>query len=311
MRYFLIMNPGSKGGKSARKLHKILSILDKNSITYDYKITHSLEDAYTYSVFANKKNYDVIVAIGGDGTINKVINGFYDVFGNKISNAKFAVIYTGTSPDFCKSYHIPTNLYKAIDVMLRQQSKKIKIGKITHKPSSNKHSNLTTNYFACCANFGLGATLAREANSGIRKYLGDNLGTFMSLIKTLLKYSPSDFTVIYDGKQKTLTKVFNLSVGITPFIASGIKVNNKLADTDNLFYILTIKNLEMKNLLSVLKIIYNGKKFVNNHFISLDYFSVVEVANNHINNEVEYDGDPQGFLPCKVEMAKDYLDLIC
>ena len=82
MRYFLIFNPGSRGGKSRKKLDYILETLDKSNINYNYEITKSLEDAYQLSVQANKKDYDIIVAIGGDGTINNVLNGFFDSAGH-------------------------------------------------------------------------------------------------------------------------------------------------------------------------------------------------------------------------------------
>lgn len=321
MRYFLIMNPGSKGGKSSKKFQRVFDILDKNNINYDYKITSSLEDAYTFSVEANQKGYDVIVAMGGDGTINRVINGFYDNSGRRIFGSKFAVIYTGTSPDFCKSYHIPIKIDQAVKVLLCGKSKKIQIGKITHasmydkslhgQPVPINNYNMRISYFACCANIGLGALLARNANSGIRKFIGDYAGTFVSLIKTLIEYNPCNFIVCFDGKRQIVEKVYNIAVGRTTFIASGIKVRNNLSPGNRCFYNLIIKNMRFVNLMGILKKVYSGRKFVNNHIISLQYAKTIEVYGNNENSELEFDGDPRGFLPCLIEAAQDSLDLIC
>jgi len=74
---YLIMNPGSRGGKSRKKFNRIFQLLDQANVSYEYKITNSIIDAYSYSVEANRKDYDIIVAVGGDGTINAVLNGFY------------------------------------------------------------------------------------------------------------------------------------------------------------------------------------------------------------------------------------------
>lgn len=321
MRYFLILNPGSRGGKSVRKFKQIFSLLDKDNIHYGYKITTSLEDAYEFSAAANEQGYDVIVAVGGDGTINRVLNGFYEKEGKRVSSAKFGVIYTGTSPDFCKSYHIPLPLEQAVDTLVKGKSKKIAIGKIKHisfydetldqKALPIENDKVTTSYFACCANIGIGPYLARSANSGIRKYLGDFGGTFIALLKTLLHYKPKDFTINFDGKVQKLQRVFNLSVGKTTYIASGIKVNNDLSCEDGRFYNLIVKNMGFFNWIGVFKKIYSGKKFINDPIISLQYAERIEVCGNSQHPEIEFDGDPRGFLPCSIERAQEPLELIC
>jgi len=320
MRYFLIMNPGSGGG-SREKVKKILDIFQKERLEFDYRLTDTLEDAYTLSVEGNIKGYETIVAVGGDGTINRVINGFYDPVGRRVSNSKLGVIHIGTSPDLCKSYNIPLDIEQALRTIFAGKSRQVSIGKITYmgvydkgldgKPLSKKCANLQTGYFACCANIGLGASVARGANSGIRKYIGDFAGTFVSLIKTLLKYRPNNFSVSLDGKSQALEKVYNIAVGKTTYIASGIKIKNQLTHRDSRFYTLIIKDIGFADWVGVLRKIYSGKRFGNNKTMSLQYASSVEVYGNQINPELEFDGDPRGFLPCMIETARDPLDLIC
>jgi len=320
MRYFLIMNPGSGGG-CREKVKNILALFHKNKLEFDYKITDTLEDAYTLSVEGNKDGYDVIVAVGGDGTINRVINGFYNFSGRRISNAKLGVIHTGTSPDLCKSYNIPIDIEQAHNTILVGKSQKISIGQITYagvydkelvgQRLSKQNEQVQTSYFACCANIGLGSSVARNANNGIRHYMGDSLGTFVSLIRTLIKYNPGNFTVSIDGQKQELLKVYNISAGKTTFIASGIKVKNQLTLEDNRFYTLIIKELGLADWARVIKKIYSGKRFVNSNTMSLQYASSFEVYGNSKNSELEFDGDPRGFLPCIIETAQDPLDLIC
>ncbi len=319
-RYFLIVNPGSKGGKSQYKVDKILSLFKEKQLNFEYAITKSLQDAYDLSVMANQNKFDVIVVVGGDGTINRVLNGFYDKDGNRISDARFAVIYTGTSPDFCKSYNIPTRLNAAFDAIYQNKTRKILIGKILHCKKNNiknvgcsihdvSVSETEVDYFACCVNIGLGAATANMANSGIRKYLGDTAGTFISLISALIKYKPCDFEVEQNGEKRNIEKLFNLSAGITRFIASGIKVNHDLQQDDRLFYNLTIKKLNLLNLPKALYSVYSGKKIKNSNIINLSYCTSLSIKGN-VNAAVEFDGDPYGFLPCKIELAKDELEII-
>ncbi len=319
MKYFLIMNPGSKGGQSKKYFNKIFDAFNKAKIDYDYKYTTELEDAYTYSVEANKAAYNVIVAVGGDGTINSVLNGFFDLKGELISNSKMGVIYTGTSPDFCKSYNIPQKTDDAIKTLLENYSRQVYIGKLLCSTENDKSLNDSDaseikspklRYFGCCTNIGLGATLARKANNGIRKYLGDTIGTFLSLIGTLVVYKANDFVVKKDEKKHTISNLYNLSVGRTKFIASGIKVHNKISYFEKRFYCLTARKPNLFNLPSLIKKVYSGKEFNNTEILSLDYCNKIEVLGNCKNPEVELDGDPIGYLPCKIETSIDKLDLI-
>lgn len=313
------MNPGSRGGKSGKMFDTIFQLLNKRDINYQYKIIASLNDAYNFSVEANQNNYKNILAVGGDGTINQVINGFYDESGKRISDSKFGIIYSGTSPDFCKSYNIPTDLNQAIRVILNNRSVKIHIGKIILSDknlgsSSGKgikhYPDIKTRYFGCCANIGLGATLARYANSGIRKYLGDFMGTFISLIRTLINYKANDFTVVIDGKKQEIEKLYTISIGITKYIASGIKINNSLKYGDGRFYCMLVKNLNLFKIPGLIRKVYSGNSFRNNNYLFLSYCRNIEISTNYLNPEVEFDGDPAGYLPCKIEMAVDPLELL-
>jgi diacylglycerol kinase family enzyme len=313
------MNPGSKGGKSKKSFNKIFDAFNKAKIDYDYKYTYELEDAYTFSVEANKATYNVIVAVGGDGTISSVLNGFFDLKGELISNAKMGVINTGTSPDFCKSYNIPIKTDEAIKTIIANYSRQIYIGKLFCSTENDRNLNASDaseikspkiKYFGCCANIGLGATLARKANNGIRKYLGDTLGTFISLIGTVIVYKANDFIVKKDEKKQTISNLYNLSVGRTKFIASGIKVHNKISYSEKGFYCLTAKQINLFNLPNSIKKVYSGKEFNNSKSLSLDYCNKIEVFGNYKNPEIELDGDPIGYLPCKIETSIDKLDLI-
>jgi diacylglycerol kinase family enzyme len=312
------MNPSSHSGRSSRAFKKIFELLDNSGVNYQYRITESIEDAYNSSVEANQKNYDAIIAVGGDGTINVVLNGFYEASGKRISKAKFGVIYTGTSPDFCKSYNIPTDLSRAVEVIITEHSEKILIGKVTlslqndrnfHRKSIRDNPRAITRFFGCCANIGLGASLARKANSGIRRYLGDFAGTFLALASILPTFKPSDQELTIDRKRVTFPGLYNISIGRTRYIASGIKVEHSLGGSDRRFYYLSVKNLRIANIPSLLRKVYSGKPIKNTRYLELGYCREIKFPGNYNNPEVEFDGDPAGFLPCRIEIAEDPLDL--
>ena len=271
------MNPGSKGGLSAKKFHLIKNFFIGQC--YSCAITKNLDDAYKLSKKANAESFDAIIAVGGDGTINRVLNGFYDEKGKRTSAANFGVIYTGTSPDFCRTYNIPFSVENAIKTILNGKVRTIDVGKIEF--------TYGVKYFACCANIGLGAALANNVNGGIRKIFGDTLGTFFALIKTLTKYKPND--IFINGKK--LEHVYNLSVGKTYYVASGLKIAHDLKQNDERFYLLPIQG----GLVVSLCKLYLGKRF------KIEYEDVIEIKGD---GGVEFDGDEGGRLPCTVSNAE-------
>jgi len=304
-KYFFVLNPASNHGKSRvyiKHLHRILSSR-KSSFDYDFRETENLSDAASLSEMANKEGYDFVIAVGGDGTINRVINGFYNNNGKRISQAGLGVIHTGTSPDFCLSYGVPTNPFEALDTIFNENIRKISVGRVEFPTSDVR-------YFSCCANIGLGASVARYANSGIRKHIGDFSGTIMAIIASLIKFSPSTISVVADGRKYSIRKNFNSFVGKTDFVASGMKILNDLKPDDKKMYLLSIYNVNWKNLLPLLRTIYSGNPIKNSQSVSFDYASEIQFQSENSRVEVEFDGDPYGCLPCNISVAEDLLDLI-
>ena len=84
-----------------------------------------------------------------------------------------------------------------------------------------------------------------------------------------------------------------------------------LKTTGTAFYLLTVKNMGIRDLARVLHHIYSGKPFANDAVISLDYADQVEIYGNRFYPDIEFDGDRFGYLPCRIQMAEQPLDLIC
>jgi diacylglycerol kinase family enzyme len=312
MKYCFIANPHARNGRGRKKLGQLRVELDRRALRYDWALCENLDHARLLSQAANHSGYDVIVAVGGDGTINRVLNGFFDADGKRLSKARMGAVHIGTSPDFCRSYHIPTEVLPAVATLVKGGVRPISVGRVLYEDETGAAlaNGLGAAFFGCCANAGLGASLARLANRGIRKYAGDFLGTFVSLLRTLLSYRPHTLHVTLDGETRILRGVYNLSVGKTFYIASGIKVRHALSDRDSRFYVMCLRNLSCANIGQVLWSIYSGRPITPSPCLSLDYAQSVTLAATDGEIELEFDGDPAGSCPCRIEAAPDPLDLI-
>lgn len=311
MRPCVITNPHARNGHSARAAARCIAELRRGGIPVDvFEIEH-FDDACTLARDANLAGVDTIVAVGGDGTINRVLNGFFDDEGRRIGHARFGVVHTGTSPDFSRSYGLPLDAVEAARTVIRARTRPIPIGII-------RFGNGRTTAFACCANIGLGASLAARANAGIRARIGDTAGTLVSLLALLRRWDPATYDLTVDGGARQLTRVLNISIGITPYIASGIRVPWQVDATHPRFYLLVLRDLTSRTLIPTLRRIYRGKPFANTDTLALEACSEVHVAAvphdgtaMHVQhaNDVEHDGDPCGLLPCSITFSPDLLDL--
>ena len=316
MRYFLIVNPHARGGRGAVTARRLIDAMHRQGCDTRTSFVTHFDEARTLSRQANEDGWDAIVAVGGDGTINRVLNGFYHSDGRRISRARFGVVHTGTSPDFSRSYGLPRGIEGAASVLRRGETRRIPVGMIHFDRNGDGSAAQATgstevSYFVCCANIGLGASLAAHANAGIRRRLGDTLGTFVSLLRILRRYAPERYELTIDGEEVAMDRVYNISVGLTPYIASGIKVDNAAYAEREQFYVMTVRALGLTNLLPMLAKIYRGRRFNDTPYLSLRGCRELRIPTRPRQADVEHDGDPCGLLPCTIRLAPDELDLIC
>jgi diacylglycerol kinase (ATP) len=308
----VVFNPGSRGGKSLRALPEIQAYVKKHALDWDIRSTSCLEDAHRISAEANKARCPAVIAVGGDGTIGGVISGFFGPEGQPRSKAKLGVIYTGTSPDFCKSYGLPVgSVPKAIEQMHRKPPRPISLGRIQYEnqPDQGKRQK-SQRYFACAANIGIGPLIATYANSGIRKWLGDSTGTFISLLRAFGRFKPVPLMVEIDGLKISLGKTTSLTIGKTPWVASGIQVRSPLALPEDQLYLLAVSDIRPRDIPRCLHKLYSGRPMTEDH-----NFTYLQGKRFRITSEgralgVEFDGDPQGYLPCEVQAVPQAIDLL-
>lgn len=307
MKYFLIINPRSGNERSIKKIRTILEEFRKRRMNFDHVFVSSFGSIRAESEYANRSGYDAIIAIGGDGTINATINGFYDGCGKRISPALFGVIYTGTSPDFCKSYGIPLDVERAVNACYDPGIRRIRTARIRFMSVSDTAA-AESRIYACCANIGLGFGVARLSNK-IRRYTGDIAGTLIAVLWNLISVGPQRLIVTIEGTTAEIPGVMNISAGRTKFIASGIRVSDGIPDDDDRFYLLTAKNISPVTLPGLLYQVYTGR-LTSPETLELTYARQVEFQSPDRLAGVEFDGDPAGFLPCTISIAPEPLDLM-
>ena len=129
MNYQVIANPHARNERGQRKLRGLLAQMERRGLSNKVETCDSLDHARALSRAANLSGADVIVAAGGDGTINRVLDGFFDEHGRRISPARLGVLHVGTSPDFCRSHGVPTEVGAAVEALAVGASRPVRVGR--------------------------------------------------------------------------------------------------------------------------------------------------------------------------------------
>lgn len=277
-RFLVLANPSSHGGRSGRILPLLRELLSEG----EFVVLKNIEEASRLAREAT--GYEAVVACGGDGTVNAVARG---VLANRDNTLKFGVLYTGTSPDFCREHGIPTDAEEAVAVLRAGEVREIPV--------------LTANgdSFFCSMNLGMGAMVAATANR-LRPLLGDALGTLWPVLREVLHGRRYDVQV--NGEK--ICNVAHAFVTRMPRIAGGLKVAlPPLADDEYALWF--ARDVSRLGCLRIVWNLYRGNPCGELRVLrgKTTFASVNHVA-------LEYDGDPHGALPVAVGFAPRRLRLL-
>ncbi len=309
MRTYLIINPGSGNGRSRRLAELYTSLLRERDVRFSQGATGCLDDARHLTRQAIEAGYDRVVAVGGDGTINRVISGLFDSDQATSASAELGVLYAGTSPDFCRFHGIPTDPQAAVEQLIGGAVSTIDVCRMRHRTSTDREQY---SYFASSANIGLGADIARRANR-LRPFWGDTAGTLLATVATIVRARRHrvdlGLSPVNGGPEAQAAQVLNITVGKNPHIASGLKLEVDIAPADGRLYMFLIGGISRLSLIGALPSLYSGE-IANDPRFSLHRVTRVRIDTAGRPLTTECDGDPAGWCPAEISILPQAVKLV-
>lgn len=303
MKWNIIFNPESNGGKASNDWFLIKELLEQNNIEYNLYVTEYSGHAYEISYSLVEKELKYILSVGGDGTFNEVING---CLSNEKYNEKeyiFAQIPLGTGNDYRRSVGISIDLNESIRALQEKKYKKHDIGLVHYYKDNKKYKR----YFINALGFGYDATVVKLTNKIKSKGKGNKMSYLYATLKGLFSYSFSDVTINIDEKRYNYD-LFSGSVGIGKFIGGGMKIFPNAITDDGLFEITLIKKISKLNVIRNMKIMYNGK-ILDHPLIDGFRGTYVKVKSNP-ETLVEVDGENLCKTPIIIEILKQKINVV-
>ncbi|MBC8199980.1 MAG: diacylglycerol kinase family lipid kinase [Desulfobacteraceae bacterium] len=299
-----IVNPNAGNGSTGTKWPFIKTLAENRLGSFMTHITAGPGDATVFAKDAVSKGIFLIVCVGGDGTLNEVVNGLMEHEESFRADLTIGFIPNGTGCDFIRTVAIPRNINEAIDIIAARNVRSIDLGRLVfrdHKGSECRR------YFHNIASFGLGGEVAQRVNNTTKLF-----GPFFSFIRATLisifLYGKKQIYLKIDNGNQQMYSIWNVAVANGRYHGGGMLVAPDASVDDGLLNITLIGDLSLAGLFIHLPKLYNGKIKQVDKVITFTGKRIEVTSDQRVLLDV--DGEQPGTLPVVIDVVPKALNII-
>lgn len=301
---FIIVNPASSHGRTKKRWSRIKEHLMREGLNFEFVLTGWPGDATGLCRDALQRDYNLLIVVGGDGTLNEVVNGFFEADSEKREQAALGIISTGTGGDFARTIALPKKIPEAVQRITRGQMRCLDVGLITYQLTGGGTSK---RYFCNIADVGLGGfIIKRSANRS--KALGGKLFFLLNTLGSMVLYQNRELSFVIDDNIRWQGKAVILAAGNGQYFGGGMRITPLASLDDGLLDFLLIKDMRKAKLMANLYRVYKGRH--------LDIKGVELYRGRKICIEspdeflLEMDGEEAGKTPVQIEILPRMLNYL-
>lgn len=289
-KWLVIVNPNAGNKKGRRDWEDISKLLDASGFNYEVRFTERRYHATELTDEGISSGYRKIIIIGGDGTMNEVVNGIFRQNFCPSVELILGMITVGTGNDWGKMYNIPQDYKKAIDAIKEGKTRLQDVGRVVYSINGSTEQR----YFANIAGLGFDASVVDRTNYQKSRGKSGKTSYYSALLKSLGTYKSTNTRVKVNDKS-TENDTFSISIGIGKFSGGGMMQTPEALIDDGLFDVTVIKSMTKIEIIRSLKKLYDGSILDHPKIISLRGEKIRIESDPEINLEV--DGESLGNSP--------------
>ena len=303
----VIVNPASGGGRTGRSWPAVAARLRAAGLDFDTAMTSCRGEAIELSRQAVAEGRPLIVAAGGDGTINEVANGFFARGGEPAAGPRLGVLPTGTGGDLRRTLGFPQDVGEAAAVLLAGRTRRIDAGRVT---CTRPDGETTVRYFVNIADAGIGGDVVHQVNSG-RRVINGEVTFMLASVRALLRWRNKPMRIAIDDQEPRELVAQQVVVANCQYFGGGMRVAPTAAPDDGLLDVLVAGDLgAIENLRGLGKIRKGTHLEDGNPKISHTLARWVAVSSPEL-VRVDVDGEQPGILPATFEVVPHALEVVC
>ncbi|UOF92252.1 diacylglycerol kinase [Fodinisporobacter ferrooxydans] len=294
----IIYNPSS--GKEILRNHlpDMLDILENGGFETSCHATKGSEDTMEAARQASFHQFDLVVAAGGDGTINEVING--------LSRCEYrpplGIIPAGTTNDLGRALRLPRHPIEACKVIIEQNYVPLDVGKVTAISEEMANSE---SYFINIAACGRLTEISYEVPSKLKTILGQ-LAYYMKGFEKLPQIRPIHLDL--DSPEYSFSgKVMLCLIANSSSVAGFHRIAPDAKIDDGVFDVLLVKTMSIPELIRLATLALRGEHIASDR---IDYFHTNHlVVKSDEQVDLNLDGEYGGALPRQFQVLKHHLQV--
>ncbi|MDI3270042.1 MAG: diacylglycerol kinase family lipid kinase [Bacillota bacterium] len=283
----VILNPKAGAGRALRAWQALQPQFRQQFRHVAYEETEAPGHATFLAQEAVRRGTDLVVGVGGDGTLHEIVNGMLP------GDTPLGVLPFGTGNDFARGLQIPRNLKGAWDVLAARRQRRIDLGRV--------HGQ----YYIQIAGTGFDAMVAERVNEGGRAGTGP-VTYVTTLLRVLLRYQNQPLQL--EAEEKVAGKALLVAVGNTTHYAGGMKMCPEADPEDGLLDWIWLGDLTRLEILRALPLVFTGRHIHISKARRGRAPAVTIHGPSHL--PVHADGEVVGHLPATFEAVPQALTVL-
>lgn len=302
--WFVIVNPNAGRRKGEKDWPEIAKLITAANIRFKSMFTQHRIHAIRMARKFVEMGYRNIIVVGGDGTMNEVVNGIFTQSKRPSDSITVGLIPVGTGNDWCRMFGIPDDYQGAIDVIKKGMTFLQDIAWVKFVQAGLEKNR----YFANMAGMGYDAMVAEKTNKQKDEGKGGTMSYFINIFSSLFSFKETHTEVMIDGQDVLKAPVFTMNVGICKYNGGGMmQLPTAIAD-DGLLDMTVITKL------SRFSVVRNVRKLYDGSFTRMPQVKTFRGKSIVIHSKpevyMEADGESLGHSPFKFGIIPKSLNVI-
>jgi diacylglycerol kinase (ATP) len=294
-RTHIILNPLAGGGKGRQFCKCLIPELEKRfGKDYLIKETSRQGDAIIFAREAVESNAGIIVAAGGDGTVNEVVNGILTAGRSFTNNADLGILNCGSGGGLAQTLRLPDSVSDQLDLICESKSQPFDVGFVIYL---DKNKNSCERYFVSECQAGIGGSVVSQVGMKL-KHFGGTIAFGLVALSHLVHYKVSEMRLQLDAKTSATKKMIGVTIGNGIYCAGGMQLTPNALTNDGQLDLLGIHEMNLMT-----RFLNFGKVYSGNH-VNSKYFSLTQAKEIYIDSGpsvwIEADGELLGRTPCRI-----------
>lgn len=303
--FFFVVNPASAGGKTKKLWPQIKSLAEKERTDFGFYLTSHRMEASRITSRAIKEGYRKIIAVGGDGTLNEVLNGFWEG-GRKISNdACLGYFPSGTGEDFSRTLGIEKlSVETQTERLLNAPGTFIDVGEVHFQKGDG---SLAARKFINESSVGFGANVTELVNRS-NKLFGGKVSFFAGVLRSLFFLKNHTVHIKADGKDFFKGKTLMTAVTNGKYCGGSMLISPKSMIDDGFFDVVAVREMNRKEILRDIGSIYSGNHLSNPKVMTARCKTLSVQSDEKV--FLEMDGEPVGLVDAQFNIREKEIRLL-